>query len=264
MRLSLAPLTDFDIGALLAAAIGFAAWRVRALTTGGAIGAALVGTATFGALGMRGAFVLLAFFVSSIALSRLGKARKAALVDAGKSGPRDGAQVFANGGVAAICALLALGGDQHFAVAFAGAFAAATADTWATEIGTLLGGQPHSILTFRPIARGLSGGVSLAGTLASFAGALLLGAVAAAAGFGSFAAVALAGVAGSLLDSVLGASLQSLRWCPQCARGCETDPHACGANTAPIRGLSWFGNDAVNFAATLGGALVAFALARPS
>ncbi len=260
MRLSLAPLTNFDVGALLAALVAFAAWRAGALTAGGAAGAFLVGTATFGALGLPGACVLLAFFVSSVALSRVGKARKAALVDAGKQGPRDGTQVFANGGVAALCALLALGGDQRFAAAFAGAFAAASADTWATEIGTLIGGRPRSILTFRTISAGLSGGVTFAGTLASVVGALLVAAVAAAAGFGSIAAIGLAGVAGSLADSVLGASVQSLRWCPQCERACETDPHACGANTRPIRGASWFGNDAVNFSATLAGALVAFAL----
>jgi uncharacterized protein (TIGR00297 family) len=264
VRLSLAPLTNFDVGALLAALIAFAAWRTRSLTAGGAIGAFLVGTATFGALGLPGAYVLLAFFVSSVALSRVGKARKAALVDAGKHGARDGTQVFANGGVAALCAVLSLGGDPRFAAAFAGAFAAAAADTWATEIGTLIGGRPRSILTLRTIATGLSGGVTVAGTLASFAGAMLLAAVAALAGFGTFGAIALAGIAGSLADSVLGASVQSLRWCPQCERACESDPHACGANTRPIRGAAWFGNDAVNFSATLAGALVAFALsARP-
>jgi uncharacterized protein (TIGR00297 family) len=263
VRLSLAPLTNFDIGALLAALIAFAAWRAGALTAGGALGALLVGTATFGALGLPGALVLLAFFVSSVALSRLGKARKAALVDAGKHGPRDGAQVFANGGVAALCALLALHGDQRYAAAFAGAFAAAAADTWATEIGTLFGGRPRSILTFRSISPGLSGGVTVAGTLASIAGALLVASVAAPAGLGTVASIGLAGFAGSIADSVLGASAQSLRWCPQCERACETDPHACGANTAPIRGASWFGNDAVNFAATACGALVAFALSAP-
>ncbi|MBD5656320.1 MAG: DUF92 domain-containing protein, partial [Candidatus Eremiobacteraeota bacterium] len=62
-------------------------------------------------------------------------------------------------------------------------------------------------------------------------------------------------------DSVLGASLQSLRFCPQCRRPTEREPHGCGANTSQLRGLSWFGNDGVNFAATLVGAAVAFAVA---
>jgi len=79
---------------------------------------------------------------------------------------------------------------------------------------------------------------------------------------GAFAAVALGGIAGALVDSLLGASLQTLRWCPQCRRPTEREPHLCGANTTLLRGLSWMGNDFVNFAATLTGALVAYGLAR--
>jgi uncharacterized protein (TIGR00297 family) len=259
---TLAPLTNFDIGAVAASAIAIAAFRVRSLDAGGAIAAAIVGTVTFGALGLPGAGVLLAFFITSVALSRVGKARKAQiLVDVGKTGPRDAAQVFANGGIAAVCALLSLWEGPRFVVAFAGAFAAAAADTWATEIGALARGTPRSILTFKPIATGLSGGVSLQGTLAEIGGALLIAAVALALVPHSFLAVALGGIAGATADSLLGASLQSLRWCPGCKRLTEREPHVCGANTTPVRGLSWFGNDTTNYVATLIGAGVAFALA---
>lgn len=269
---TLAPLTDFDIGLVAASTIAFAAYRTRSLDVGGAVAAVVVGTATFGALGFPGAGILLAFFVSSIALSRIGKERKRALlVDVDKTGARDGAQVFANGGVAAVCALAALWIDARFAVAFAGAFAAATADTWGTEIGTLARGRPRSILTLRPIATGLSGGISVAGTLAEGAGALAIAGIARALGLGAatgnsgsartFVAIACGGIAGALADSVLGASVQSLRFCPQCRRATEREPHGCGANTRELRGLPWFGNDAVNFVATLVGAVVAFFVA---
>jgi uncharacterized protein (TIGR00297 family) len=231
---------------------------VNALTAGGALGAFVVGAVAFGVLGGEGASVLLAFFVTSVALSRLGKARKLErLVDIGKTGARDAGQVLANGGVATFCAIMLLYGDGRYALAFAGAFAAATADTWGTEIGTLVAQQPRSILTWRPIATGLSGGVTLAGTLAEVAGAATIAAVALAFGR-AFWPVFVGGVAGALVDSLLGASLQSLRWCPQCRRACETEPHHCGANTTPMRGLGWVGNDTVNFAATLTGAAVAF------
>jgi uncharacterized protein (TIGR00297 family) len=261
-HLTLAPLTNFDIGALCAAAFAFAALRTGTLTGGGALAAFLVGTATFGALGPPGAGVLLAFFLSSVALSRVGRARKRGLVDIGKTGARDGAQVMANGAVATLCALLALGGDMRYAIAFAGAFAAANADTWGTELGMLSSERPRSILTLRPTAIGLSGGVTLLGSLAEVAGALLVAATSVAVGVGGFWAVAAGGVAGALLDSLLGASLQALRWCPQCRRFCETEPHVCGANTTLVRGAAWFGNDAVNAAATAVGAAVAFALTR--
>ncbi len=260
-ELTLAPLTNFDLGALCAAAIALVAWRARFLTGGGALAAFGVGTATFGALGPGGAIVVLTFFLTSVALSRIGRARKRGLIDSAKPGTRDAAQVLANGGVGAACALLFLLGDARFAVAFAAAFAAANADTWGTELGTLVASQPRSILTLRPVATGLSGGVTLFGTLAELAGALLIAAAAVAAGIGAFWPIVAGGFAGALADSVLGASLQSLRFCPQCRRFCETEPHACGANTTLVRGLDWIGNDAVNALATATGAAVAFALA---
>jgi len=261
--LTLAPLSNFDIGGVCAAAIAIVAYRTRSLTLGGAFAAFVVGTATYGALALPGAAVLLAFFVTSVALSRVGKARKAVvLADVDKTGARDGAQVLANGGIAAACALLALFIDHRFAYAFAGAFAAAAADTWGTEIGTLMRGAPRSILTFRKIATGLSGGVTTAGMLAEVAGAFAIAATALLVRPDAFVPVACAGVAGALADSLLGASVQSLRWCPNCNRATEREPHTCGANTRPLRGLSWFGNDGVNVSATLVGAVVAFALAR--
>ncbi|MDQ2857270.1 MAG: DUF92 domain-containing protein [Candidatus Eremiobacteraeota bacterium] len=264
-QLTLAPLSNFDIGVVAAVAIALTAYRTRSLSATGALAAIAVGTATFGALAFPGAFVLLTFFISSLGFSRIGRERKRELlIDVGKTSARDGTQVLANGGVAAVCALLALWVDARYAIAFAGAFAAATADTWGTEIGALSRSGPRSILTLRPIAIGLSGGVTVLGTLAEVAGAATIGVVA----FGltphlaTVAAVAAGGVGGALLDSILGASLQSLRWCGQCRRATEREPHACGANTTPLRGLQWFGNDAVNFAATAAGAAIAVALAR--
>ncbi len=262
-EVTLAPLSNFDIGAIASAAIAVAAYRTHSLDAGGAIAAFFVGTATYGGLALPGAAVLLAFFVSSVALSRVGKARKRVLLeDVGKTGPRDAAQVFANGGIAALCALLALFVDHRYAFAFAGAFAAANADTWGTEIGTLVKQAPRSILTFRPVAPGLSGGITTAGTLAEVAGALAVAAAALTLDAGAFVPVACAGIAGALADSLLGASLQSLRWCPNCKRATEREPHGCGANTRSLRGFGWLGNDGVNVSATLVGALTAFALAR--
>lgn len=194
-------------------------------------------------------------------LSRIGRARKAQLIDVGKHGPRDAWQVAANGGAAAVCIALAPHYGVALAAAFAGAFAVAAADTWGTEIGTLVREAPRSILTLRPLATGLSGGVTLAGTLAELGGACVVAFVAAAVDIASFLPVVLGGIGGALLDSLLGASLQAMRHCPQCARDCETNPHACGTPTQLRRGVRWFGNDAVNLAATCAGALIAGALA---
>jgi uncharacterized protein (TIGR00297 family) len=254
-------MSAFAYGAILAAAVAAVAWRVRSLSVSGAIAAFVVGTVVFGWKGWPGAAVLFAFFIPSATLSRVGRKRKRALLDLGKQGARDAWQVLANGGVAAACALPY--GDRYaplFAAALAGAFAAAAADTWGTEIGTLVRAAPRSILTLRPIATGMSGGVTAAGTAATFAGAALVGAVAAATHVAAFGPVFAGGVAGALLDSALGASVQAMRWCPSCAVACETNPHHCGTPTSLRRGLGWLENDAVNLAATFAGAVVAGAI----
>lgn len=213
--------------------------------------------------------MLLAFFITATLLSRVGRARKHRAEDIAKGGARNAYQVLANGGIATACIVVWPHAPLAFA-AFAGAYAAANADTWGTEIGMLVREPPRSVLTGRPLAAGLSGGVSTAGTVAELAGAFAIAAVApsaaALAGAGGTAALPLivavgaAGVVGALADSVLGATLQERRWCPACARECENDPHACGTPTVHRRGLAWFGNDGVNGAATATGALVAVAV----
>lgn len=250
------------IGAVFAGVVAAAAWRAKALSGRGALAAWLVGACVFGSGSWPYAAVLFAFFVPSTLLSRVGRRRKRALVDVGKTGARDGRQVLANGGVAAACALAAAAlRHPALAAAFCGAFAAASADTWGTEIGTLLKGKPRSILTLRPVPTGLSGGVTAGGTLAEAVGACAVAGTAAALGVAAWWAVAAGGVAGALVDSVLGAWAQELRFCPRCERACETDPHICGSPTRLIRGAAWMDNDAVNFCATAAGALTAGCLA---
>jgi uncharacterized protein (TIGR00297 family) len=245
------------IAAIAALLVAAAAKRAHALTTGGAAAAFAIGTIAFGIGGWQGALVLFAFFIPSTILSRVGKVRKSALTDIGKQGPRDAMQVLANGGIAAAAMLLApvLGAPAY--AAFAGAFAAAAADTWATEIGTLAKGTPRSILTLRPLAPGLSGGITLQGSLAQIAGAAVVASIAALVHVAPFLPVLIAGVIGSIVDSLLGATVQTLRYCPACARDCEIDPHTCGTPTTLRRGLIWMDNDTVNFAATLCGAIIA-------
>ncbi len=249
------------IGIAFAGAVALAAWRLHALGASGAIAAWIVGACIFGAGSWQYAAVLFAFFIPSTLLSRLGRARKRNLVDIGKAGARDAWQVLANGGIAALCALIAATThNAPLAAAFAGAFAAASSDTWGTEIGTLVKAQPRSILTLRRLPTGFSGAVTPAGTLAEIAGALLVALVAFSLGIAPWLAIAAGGFAGAIADSLLGATLQELRYCPKCKRSCETNPHVCGTQTQLIRGVWWMNNDAVNACATATGALVAAVL----
>jgi uncharacterized protein (TIGR00297 family) len=214
--------------------------------------------------------VLLGFFFTSVALSRLGEARKARL-DIAKGGPRDAWQVAANGGVPTLCTIVAAlltrgSGASHVAFAFfwafAGAYGAATADTWSTEIGSAFGGTPRSIAGWQPLAPGDSGGITLLGTLAMIAGAAWIGFLWAAPqrSWTALWIVTVAGTAGALVDSLLGATLQRSFSCPNCACTTESPVHRCGTPTLPRRGIAWMTNDTVNALGTLAGAIAGGAL----
>jgi uncharacterized protein (TIGR00297 family) len=239
--------------------------RAGALSNSGAWAATIVGAAS-AAAGWPWALLLIGWFVASSALTRVGERRKAERTRATlpSASARTAAQVWANGGVFAMCALFAAIYDDHaFAFAALGALAAAAADTWATEIGLLAGARPRSILTGALVEPGLSGGVTWAGTLggAAGAGAVALGAQALALmPTGSVAAVTVAGLIGGMGDSVLGASVQAKRRCPRCARWTERATHDCGVATEHGRGWRWVTNDTVNLLATFIGASAAFYL----
>lgn len=251
------PLLALSLAALVAAA----AWRARALSPGGAAAACAVGAVVFTRGGWAGAGALLAFFGTSTLLSRWRRRAKESL-GYEKGGRRDAGQVLANGGVAAACLLLPLFTPRVDArLAFLlmlGALAAATADTWATEIGSALGAHALDLRTGRAAPPGTSGAVSGLGTLAALAGAALLGCFAApAGGAAGWGVVTLAGLLGSLGDSLLGATAQA-RWHDPARPGRWTER----ADGPPARGLAWVGNDAVNWACTLLGALLAFGLQK--
>jgi len=224
-------------GGFLSAAVTFAAYRRTALTRSGAWAAAVTGVVLVLA-GWRWLTLVGAFFVTSSILTRL----EAPAAGGARSRDREGRrwrQVAANGGIAAAGAAIYVitGWPRGFAVA-AGAIAAATADTWATEIGRWSRTPPRLITTGRPIPAGTSGGVTIVGTLGSVGGALFI-AVVAFALHGTAGAstagrltragwVAAAGITGSLFDSVLGATIEGR--------------------------ARWLDNDAVNVAATAWGA----------
>ncbi len=251
------------IGAVAAAAIALAAWHAGSLSRSGAGAAVVVGTAATIAGWNWGALLILYFLAGTI-VSRMGQSAKSHRMGGvvAKGGARDAAQVMANGGVFAACALCVPAGFTLAGVAAAGALAASLADTFATEIGTLLGGIPRSVRTMRRVPVGTSGGVSGAGSLAMVvAAALVAGAAVAVGASALFICVALAGVGGALIDTLLGATMQERRWCPTCERASERHMHTCGTATILAGGREWMNNDTVNFLATLTGAGIAAVLA---
>jgi uncharacterized membrane protein len=170
------------------------------------------------------------------------------------------------GAVAAAGGLLGASGraGATLAGAAAGALAAAAADTWATEVGTAVGGAPRFVTGWRPwrwpvVAAGTSGAVSAAGSLA-----LAAGAVATAVGAGAFGLPAAAvvgavtgGVAGAWADTLAGAAVQERRWCDACAAATEQRVHTpCGRATRVRGGVAGLGNDGVNGLCTVAGGAV--------
>ena len=246
------------IGGALALSVVIAARSRRALTLDGALVAAVLGTVS-AAAGWSWAALLIVFFVSSTVLSKIGEERKRVNTEgfAAKGGERDAFQVLANGGLFGLLGLLSLVfPHDSWVILAAGAIAASASDTWATEVGTLSPGGTRSMISFKPVHAGTSGGVSVSGTLAGFGAALFIAAVALAVGLsGSAACAALAGgIGGSLIDSALGATLQSQRRCRKCETVTERTIHNCGEKTIHERGLRWLDNDGVNALASICGA----------
>ena len=204
---------------------------LAAAATGGALGLLI-----YLGSGFTGLLLLALFFALGTAASswRVADKRRLGLAEENR-GRRTAGQVVANAGVAGIMGLLAWQLPNYTPLAclmLAGSFAAATADTLASELGNVYGRRYYNILTLRPDARGLNGVVSLEGTLLGLAGTAVL-AAAYCAGFGwsaAFGWLLVAGTAGNLVDSVLGATLE---------------------RSGLLR------NNAVNFINTLTGALVA-------
>lgn len=262
MNFSLSPVMRFLAGAAIAAVIVAFAYRRRWLSADGAVAAFVLG-AICSAAGWGWAALLIGFFISGTLLSRY-KAEKKARRTAGvveKGGNRDVWQVLANGGVfSAAAAMSVFNASPVWMALGAGAIGAAAADTWATEVGVLSASTPRSIITGRPVTTGQSGGVTLIGTLGGVLGAVAIAVIASLAGWGNSAAIAaiIGGIGGCTLDSVLGGTLQTRRWCDHCNKITERVVHDCGATTRIAAGLRWLDNDAVNAVSSAFGALLGF------
>ncbi len=203
---------------LLAAAINLSlailALALKMVNRSGAICGFLLGIAVYLGYGYKSFLLMFAFFLVGSLATRLGYARKAARGVAEKrGGARSWREAMANSLAGAFFAILVITTHHEgaFLIALIAAFAEATGDTTSSEIGQWLSSRAYLITTFKSVPAGEDGGVSVGGSVAgALASALIVGL-----GFGlglcgkGGAAMALAGaVAGNLLDSILGATLE--------------------------------------------------------
>ncbi len=247
-------------GTLMAMVIAYGAFRLRALNASGMVATFLLGVIIFGFGGWKWAVPILTFFIISSALSKIGNHIKRDFERIfEKNSQRDYGQVLANGGVAGVLMLwAAFTGNENTYALYLAALAAATADTWATEIGVFSPFRPRAIHTLKPVLPGTSGGVTLLGLLAAFTGSAVL--TISGLPFLSRAdiipitwimSIIIAGFLGSVVDSFLGAMFQVQYQCPVCERITEKQIHCNGTATTPVHGIQWLNNDMVNFFATL-------------
>ena len=265
---------------LLGAGLALKGLRGGSLDVTGACGASLVGWGTLYA-GVRFGVALGVFFFASSAMTRVGAAVKARIdehhVEGKEGGARNWIQVAANGTVPTFLAMgyaFATGGPEHLlgvnnafetplAVAFVGYYACCCGDTWGSELGVLSRTPPRLITDVsKTVKPGTNGGVTPLGLLASAAGGLAVGAafwiggllVPVATGRLELAArfaaqwpvlvVGLgAGLAGSLLDSLLGATVQFSGYCSERERMVSKP----GPTVTRVSGLNFLSNSMVNF-----------------
>ncbi len=239
-------LSAVGVGGALAVTVGFGyvAYALDTASVAGMLAGTFLGLQAI-VLGGPGWFAVLIAFFGIGGLST--KYRYDEKRDRGVAEPNAGARgsrnVLGNSAVALLSLLGFAAAPQLLAVpedvflfAFAGSVATALADTLSSEIGGIFD-DPRLITTLEPVEPGTDGGVTWQGEVAGVAGAAVTAGIAVVALGGltpmGAVVVALGGVGGMTVDSLLGATVEGGR----------------------------VGNQSVNFLATLGGAIVAAAVA---
>ncbi|WP_017728325.1 DUF92 domain-containing protein [Halalkalibacterium ligniniphilum] len=242
--------------------IALVAYRLKKLTKFGAVAAFFVGSIIAFGLGFFGLLLLGLFFGSSSFWSSYHQQKKENEITE-KGERRDGWQVVANGGAAGIMALLySIFPSPIWLSAFIASLAAANADTWASEIGSLSRRKPVHITKWKAVEPGTSGAVSPLGLASALAGSFFIvffgiylwwGGVIYS--YGLLLLLTLAGFMGNLMDTFVGATGQVLYRCKQCGMDTERKTH-CGMKTRKTFGIRWLNNDVVNGICTLTGAVI--------
>ena len=260
---------------LVSFTVSYLAWRRGSLTGPAALLASVFALGYYLSGGLKLVSLLLLFFLSSTVLTHYREHEKHRIEQDihEKKGARDSFQVLANGGPALLMGALSSLASAASArlqaallLAAAGALAASNADTWASELGVLSRRQPVYILSRRPVQTGLSGGVTRTGTLAALAGGFFIAFAYGVLNLTDFLTgdplhtlqilsfeillIAVAGFLGSVIDSILGETLQAL-YQHHSQHHLTEKPHEDGRPNRLKRGWRWLNNDWVNLLSSL-------------
>jgi uncharacterized protein (TIGR00297 family) len=248
---------ELIIGIIGALIVSLVAWRMKVLTISGAVAAFVVGGCIFSFGGIEAAIILIAFFISGSLLSKLNP-------HSNEKNGRDYKQVLSNGIAPVIGVLLTALTPivrEQSTVFFLASLATATADTWATEIGMRYGSRVFNLFSFRPMQKGLSGGVSVIGLIASVLGTVFIALLPLLPFWQGekmcglvlvkiFPVIAIAGFVGALIDSLLGATLQAKYQ----KDGVYIEENAVGSSR--VSGIAIINNNTVNLISTMWGGLI--------
>lgn len=241
-----------DLGLVLASVI---AYKKQALSTSGAIGFVVIGTLTLLSFKIKGLLILAIFFITA---NLAGHWPSTDQVIQNKSTPnRTITQVLANGYMVLIAGIGQLLLPSPFWLGMLiGSIVEANADTWASEIGQTSRNLPVSVLYFKKLAHGVSGGVTVKGLIASLGGAGIISICAvffwpgiAESSLWFIIMYSLLGFIGAYLDSILGECCQVKYRCQYCQQLTD-DLYHCSHSTVREKGVNWITNNTVNAIST--------------
>lgn len=190
------------------------AWLLRGVDITGALAGVSVAFIFYGIGGWRLFTLLLIIFAITLLATKLGGAHERA-IEIRKSHGRSASQVMSNLFVASVLLLFSKSANS---IVFAGAAFAAlielAADTVSSELGEVFGRPTYLITTWRRAESGINGGISVVGSLAGVAAAMLVGASAYKLDLFDTRIwiCTIAGIAGTLVDSLLGATVEARGW----------------------------------------------------
>ncbi|MBA0777434.1 hypothetical protein Gotri_005452 [Gossypium trilobum] len=269
-------LTHSLIAVVISSLVAIRSYRRKSLDLSGALAGFLVMTIHFVA-GYRFGAMLLAFFFTSSMLTKVGEDKKRRVdADFKEGGQRNWIQVLYNSGIAAVLSVLigyltgwedkCLDSNDSLLITsliggIIGHYSCCNGDTWSSEIGVLSDDQPRLITTFKSVRRGTNGGVTKTGLLAALAAGSVIGLTFVLVGFLTtrcsnemamqqllvIPLSAVAGLLGSIIDSLLGATLQFSGFC-SVRNKVVGKP---GPTVKRISGLNFLDNNAVNLVSIL-------------
>ena len=241
----------FAIATLIFCGVFYLAFLMKFITLWGSIAAGLIGGLFYYFGGLYAILFILFCYAVMLICSRIQKAKKCDVSSVvAKTKGKDLTEIFVNGFFATV-ALLLFAIFKHsklFAIALI-VLSANFVDSLSSDLGALSKAPPKDILRRVTVEKGISGGVTLLGTISALVGACVFSLITV---FVADMPLPYVGIfmpitfVGTVIDSILGSLLQAKYQCQVCGKFTERQTH-CDCKTTLIGGKECINNDVVNF-----------------